>query len=447
MTVSHTASFNPAEVSCVGPPVNPTPVCFTGTTTQTWVLRPDLKFHDGLPVLADDAAYSILASRDVPAALLSPFVSNVATHTCNVALVAGACPAANLVLIPGASAVGNPASSRTLSVKLILSSPLYELNIGNDIPIIPKHIWQPICGNMPLAAGGGPCSNPAVDPMCPTAPACNTGYFIGSGPWICTGVTGTAAAGHIGGSCDQNADGSLGGQTTSVGGRVLLTANPDYMRGPTRLIGSKYQLFSWADEANTGTVDINDLAKAAVDFCKNPAVFPGPGCPADAYFGNPLLGVPGQVNINDIATIATYFDVSLTSPIAPAQLLNLDPVIDYFDYSMDPASILSSCVQTGVNVVTCYTLSSPSGGEAMTMTDGIGSVSGTEFKTNIVDPYHCGVVATPCPTSPIDQRYFEDTWTFTFTVAPSHLYHIHYTPGTGVNPADPTWCSPPGPCK
>jgi ABC-type transport system substrate-binding protein len=380
MTVSHTANFNPNEVSCVGPPVNPTPVCFTGTTTQTWVLRPDLKFHDGLPVLADDAAYSILASRDVPAALLSPFVSNVATHTCNVALVAGACPAANLVAIPGASAVGNPASSRTLQVKLILSSPLYELNIGNDIPIIPKHIWQPICGNMPLPAGGGPCSNPAVDPMCPNAPTCNAGYFIGSGPWICTGVTGTAAAGHIGGSCDQNSDGSLGGQGTSVGGRILLTDNPNYMRGPTELIGSHYNLFSWADQAITGTVDINDLAKAAVDFCKNPAAFPGPGCPADAYFGNPLLGTPGQVNINDIATIATYFDVSLTSPIAPAQLLNLDPEINYFTFGGD--TFLGCSVI--ITALRCWTLSLPT----TTGTLVIQGCTVTQTRiTTIVDPY------------------------------------------------------------
>jgi hypothetical protein len=334
--------------------------------------------------------------------------------------------------------VGNLASSRTLQVKLILSSPLYELNVGNDINIIPKHIWQPVCGPMPSAAGGGPCSNPAVDPMCPNAPTCNAGYFIGSGPWVCGGVTGTASAGHIGGSCNQNADGSLGGQTTSVGGRVLLTANPDYMRGPTQLGGSRYQLFSWADEANTGTVDINDLAKAAVDFCKTPAAFPGPGCPGDAYFGNPLLGPPGQVNINDIAAIATYFDVSLTSPIAPAQVANLDPVIDYFDFSMDPASILLPGFGCSGSPASCtkWTSSSPLGGEAMTIRlkgPPRGPViTGTEVKTVIPDPYHCGVATSPCPTAPTDQRYFLDNWNFG-TLA-SGVYIITYTPGTGLLP-------------
>jgi ABC-type transport system substrate-binding protein len=433
MTVSHSESISPTEVSCLGPPINPTPVCYTGTTTQTWQLRPDLKFHDGTAVLADDAAYSLLACRDVPCALLAPFVSNIATATCPVALPVspGPCPVAP-TLIPGASAVGNAASSRTLQVKLILSSPLYELNVGNDINIIPKHVWQPVCGPMPLAAGGGPCSNPAVDPMCPNAPTCNAGYFIGSGPFVCTGVTGTAAAGHVGGSCNQNADGSLGGQTTSVGGRVLLTANPNYMRGPTRLIGSNYQLFSWADEANTGTVDINDLAKAAVNFCKNPAAFPGPGCPADAYFGNPLLGVPGQVNINDIATIATYFDVSLTSPIAPSQVLGLDSVIDYFDPTGDTAGIFLGCVVQSATQLACYTDSPPvppplppqcpppwaRSGNQQANCEAM-SIPGLTFASHLrsfADPYHPG--------------YNQDIWLFNGPINPVRgNTNIFWTPG------------------
>jgi hypothetical protein len=152
------------------------------------------------------------------------------------------------------------------------------------------------------------------------------------------------------------------------------------MRGPTELIGSHYNLFSWADQAITGTVDINDLAKAAVDFCKNPAAFPGPGCPADAYFGNPLLGTPGQVNINDIATIATYFDVSLTSPIAPAQLLNLDPEINYFTFGGD--TFLGCSVI--ITALRCWTLSLPT----TTGTLVIQGCTVTQTRiTTIVDPY------------------------------------------------------------
>ena len=422
MTVSHSESISPTEVSCLGPPINAVPVCYTGTTTQTWQLRPDLKFHDGTPVLADDAAYSLLACRDVPCALLAPFVSNIATATCPVALPVspGPCPVAT-VLIPGASAVGNAASSRTLQVKLILSSPLYELNVGNDINIIPKHIWAPICGNMPLAAGGGPCSNPAVDPMCPNAPTCNAGYFIGSGPFVCGGVPGTASAGHIGGSCDQNSDGSLGGQGTSVGGRVLLTDNPDYMRGPTELIGSRYDLFSWADQANSGTVDINDLAKAAVDFCKTPATFPGPGCPGDAYFGNPLLGTAGQVNINDIATIATYFDISLTSPIAPSQVPNLDTQIDYFDQGSGNVFLSCSVTTTTTSTATCYTdqLTTTTGESVTINCSTTTTTTTTETKTTITDQTGRILVQFSASIS-------------TVTTGTDCL--IVYTPGTGLAP-------------
>jgi hypothetical protein len=206
------------------------------------------------------------------------------------------------------------------------------------------------------------------------------------------------------------------------------------MRGPTRQIGSNYQLFSWADEGNTGTVDINDLAKAAVNFCKNPAAFPGPGCPADAYFGNPLLGIPGQVNINDIAAIATYFDVSLTSPIAPAQVLGLDSVIDYFDYD-GTGGIGPYCSKQSSTQAVCYTDSPPDQAvcpllparsnaqkdcEAMDAT-GLGFSSyqkdnGLNGAPNIPDPNHAG--------------YFLEVWIFTIT-APG-IHNVHWTPGCNV---------------
>ena len=453
MTISHSESVNPTEVSCVGPPVNPTPVCYTGTTTQTWKLRPDLKFHDNTPVTADDAAYSILACRDVPCALLSPFVSNVITHTCPVALPVspGPCPVAP-VLNAGAFALSSDIHRQTLQVKLILSSPLYEINVGNDINIIPKHIWQPICGSMPLAAGGGPCSNPAVDPMCPNAPTCNAGYFIGSGPWVCGGVPNTASAGHIGGSCNQNSDLSLGGQTTSAGGRVFLSANPHYMRGPTRLVGNNNQYFQWTNEDNkqTTTTDIVDLAKLARYFCTDPTVYPNVvssrhQCPPEGYWGNPLQADPtrpGEVNINDLAFIATYFDMSLTNTADPVVKANLDPVTDYYDYSnnvlsqgMNTASIFLGCL-----TATCYTSSSPSGGEAMTITAPGGSpVAGTRTATTIVDHYHCTAATTPATPCPAGQQYLQATWTFSLTIVPGTPYHILYTPGAGLSPVSYLW--------
>src|SRR4029077_15015790 len=277
MTTSHSSSFNPNEVSCRGT------VCVTGTTTQTWRLRNDVYFHDGTPVTANDVAYTILAYRDIPSANLGPNVANVATA------VGLDC------------ATGLPC--RTLQVKLQNQSPFYELNIGS-LPIIPMHVWAPICGTPPNSASQ--CGNPTFDPMA-------SGLFIGSGPWVCKNVN----TGTVGGSCTQNADGSLGTQFLSTGGKLLLTANTNYMRGPTNLQGSSLQKFSWADKTDDGVVNILDLADAASHF----GAF-------DPYWVNPTISSGSTVNVQDLATVAFYFGHGLTTPFLPSQLISLDPKID-----------------------------------------------------------------------------------------------------------------------
>ncbi len=274
MTTIHSSSFSPTEVSCVG--TN----CVTGTTTQVWHLRNDLKFHDGVQVTADDVVYTILAYRDVPSANLQP---NVATVSSAVSL--------------------NPT---TVQVKLQLQSPFYELNIGS-LPIIPKHVWAPICGSPPSPASQ--CANPFFDPV-------GTGIFIGSGPWLCKNLN----TGAVGGSCTQNADGSIGGQHVSVGGRVLLTVNPNYMRGPANLQGSSLHKLSWADKNDDGVVNILDIGDAALHFGSY-----------DPYWDNPLFGTtPGVVDIGELSTIAFYFDHGTTTPFRPSQLTALDPQVDPF---------------------------------------------------------------------------------------------------------------------
>jgi hypothetical protein len=300
MTVDHSSSFNPTEVSCVSRPTGP--FCVTGTTTQTWRLRPDLFFHDGTHVTAADVAYTILAYRDVPSANFQSAVSSVSSAT-------------PLDCGPGQAC-------KTVQVKLQLQSPFYEINIGT-LPIIPKHIWAPICGNP--ASSSSPCASPAFDPMA-------SGVFVGSGPWVCKSLI----TGAVGGSCSQNGDGSLGGQAVTLNGRILLTANQNYMRGPASLQGSSFQRQSWADKNDAGIVDILDLSQVASHFCVSPQATPlncAPSAP-DPYWSNPLLSPSGYVGINEVAAVAMYFDVGITSPWAPSQLTGLDPHIDPFNFDL-----------------------------------------------------------------------------------------------------------------
>jgi ABC-type transport system substrate-binding protein len=435
MTISHSSTFNPNEITCVGAPVNTVPVCVQGTTTQTWNLRPDLFFHDGAAVTAADVAYSILAYRDVSSISFASLVANVPTDKCTGSLTAtGTCNGA-LQAIPGAegdscpttlglgganpdgSPVGFikpcqataipgsgfgptcPAPCNAVKVKLQGQSVLFNDNIGG-LPILPQHIWQNGansmigCGIMPFPGGGGPCSSPALDSMA-------TGNFVGSGPMMCVSSTG-----HIGGPCT-----STGTQTTTPGPAVLFRAfgctkgqstHCGYMRGPTPLPGSSYQTFSWVDPNNDGAVGLDDLASMAVVFCDDPTVYPSPAtqvgvdmngkpiihhCASDAYWGNPSVvgtvsgcpvadnGCPGAVTATALATIALYYGISLTRPYSPGVVTNIDPNLDYYDYTGLGGGVFYGCPPSSVTVggtttsFTCYSDSPPGGVESLTVAD------------------------------------------------------------------------------
>ena len=236
MVRTHTSSFNPSETSCsIGQG------CVSGTTTQLWYLRPDLQFHDGTAVTADDVCFSILSYRDVSAALLQPSVINVAT-----------CAALN---------------QGTVQVKLTLTGPFYDNEIGL-VPILPHHVWASAC-NWPVGSPepssavlqSSQCANPADDPMVPLSGS-STNRMIGSGPFECLGVAGTPGPGAVGYSCSKTATGSPGTSANTLGGKLFLTAFDQYYRGPVALQSSKYQRFSWADKFDTGLVTISDIADA-----------------------------------------------------------------------------------------------------------------------------------------------------------------------------------------
>ena len=279
-TTSHSSTFSAA----------------TGLTTQVWHLRNDLKFQDGNPVTATDVAYTIVSYRDVPS---QAFASNTAP-----------------VVSAAGTDCGPGQPCKTLQVVLTGQSPFFELNIGG-LPIVEKALWAPVCGD-PVStnpASPSPCANPAYDPMA-------SGILVGQGPWICKVPAGFPNAGHIGGSCFENADGTLGGQASNTG-KWLLTYNTNYVRccpnGASATSSSLYKI-SYADKNNDGVVNILDLADAAVHFGA-----------ADPYWVNPNIAPGGTVNIQDLATIAFYFGHGITSPFAPSTLNGVDPQIDPFN--------------------------------------------------------------------------------------------------------------------
>jgi hypothetical protein len=292
-TTRHSSSFNPNEVGC-----NSLNGCMTGVTTQLWRLRNDLYFQDGTPLTANDAAYTILAYWDVPSALLQSSVANVVS-------------AAGIDCGPGQPC-------KTLQVKLQGQGALFELNIGG-LPIIPKHVWAPICGDPPVP--GGTCADPTFDPMA-------QGDMIGSGPWQCVVPAGFPNAGRVGGSCavtpapncPPGQPSCLTGQALSSGGQIFLTRYNNFARCcPDDTSTSLYKL-SYADFHNTGIVDITDLANVASNFGTN-----------NAYWCNPNIACTnGLVGVVDLATVAVYFGHGITYPFNPQTLSNVDPQIDPF---------------------------------------------------------------------------------------------------------------------
>jgi len=291
-TTSHSSTFNPSEISC-----NAINGCITGTTTSIWHLRNDVKFQDGTPLTADDVVYTVLSFRDVPAISYSYAVNSVS----------------------GAVAL----DPHTVQVKLQGQSAFSVPNLGS-VPIIPSHIWEPICG--PIVNGGipsgptSPCADASFDPMA-------QGIMIGSGPWQCVVPAGFPNAGHIGGSCTVTNNfpfcqphlSCLSGGGLTPGDQMFLTRNNNFARCcPGDTSSSLYKL-SWADKNNDGQVNILDLADAAVHFGT-----------ADPYWANANIAPGSTVNIQDLATVAFYFGHGTTGPFRPSQLTGLDPQIDPF---------------------------------------------------------------------------------------------------------------------
>ena len=363
MTTSHSASFNPNELGCIPPPSVATPICARGIVTQTWHLRNDVFFHDGFPVNAQDVVYSILTTRDDPSAnafTSAAFVTNA------VAL-----------------------DSKTIQVKLQSNSPYYELNIGS-IPIIPQHLWGPVCGRIsPVSTPGGTvsavtngpasaCADPSFDPLTCTGSlgpvaSCGTsfpdgsflGIFVGSADYVCNNADPAAgtfsghrqAFGKPGGSCVQSGAGALiGGGSFGPDSRALLQGYTSYMRGIRGGQGNSLQKQSWADYNDDGVVNILDASNAAFFFGSS-----------SLYWGHPQYAcspTATTVDICVVSAIVLFFNEGLTAPFGgtnvnpSTQLSMLDPQID--PYSLQLSGTIAclsyqttTTVQTQFELLTC----------------------------------------------------------------------------------------------
>jgi hypothetical protein len=356
MVMSHSSLFNPSESS-----FSPGLGSVVGTTTQIWRLRPDLSFHDGIAVTADDVCFSILTYRDMPSALLQSSVFNVAS-----------CSTIN---------------ASTVQVKLGLTGPFYDDQIGL-VPILPHQVWAAAC-NWPVGSpepssavlAASQCANPNDDPMLPLQGQ-TTGRMIGSGPFMCLGSAVSSAPGVPGGSCVITAIGTAGGSFTDQGYNLLLTAFPQYHRGPVAQEGSRYQKFSWADKFDTGLVTIADIADAALHnrhydpYWASPLYSSSPStCSAT---GGPGTGNLQCVDIGDISTIALHKGIGATDPIPLSSYVGLDPHIDRFGSGVSVTSggfyYLGTTAKTSSSLT--GTIDVPSPGTITSVTAKSGSQTG-----------------------------------------------------------------------
>jgi len=208
------------------------------------VLKPNIFFHDGTRVTANDVKFSLLSFQQ-----------------------AGGSVAGAVADVSDVNVISSPAGQPSIFDVLLLNpSPFAEFNIGG-VPIVPQHIWALDKVTPCTVKGSAACSldttllsGTAADPIV-------NHIFIGSGPFQCVDLV----SGQVGGGCTQTAAGGPGTQAVDVGGKIVLQrtgfgfAGTDplhsYFRG-----SAQWKLWQWADSANIGTVDVlHDLS--AVEAC------------------------------------------------------------------------------------------------------------------------------------------------------------------------------------
>ena len=265
-----------------------------GDTHIIFDLRPNLRWHDGVPLTAEDVRFSILNYRGAPAATLVgavQLVKDVIVHA-------------------------------PLKVEVILQGKSLSHLPNMAVPIIPRHLWD--TDNDGIADPEK--LDPSFDPLA-------AGILIGSGPFVCQSIF-PATLGAIGTGCAKSPDGSMSGESIGPGGTLILqrfdfssSADPfyQYMRSfdsswPNTVSG-QFQEWSWADSNDNSVIDIADLASVASCFG---ITAPDSTCPADAFAYWDVLGTSGLVT-NEVFVVAALFDSAWVAPFPWDTLVNIVP--------------------------------------------------------------------------------------------------------------------------
>ncbi len=278
-------------------------------------LRPDVFFHDGTRLTAQDVKFSILGAQQVGGG--------------SAALVAG---------VSDVTILG----SNLFRINLFKLSPFALVNTGG-VTIIPQHIWASDTTAPCATKGSTQCTvNTNFLSGAPSDPIIN-GREIGSGAWRCV----SQIDGTTGGHCTTPSGGApgSGSQFTSAGDNIILQRNAASTfigTSPSPTGGgldgdayfrtsAKYLQWQWADIFGRGTVDLVDFASAK--GCTNLAAATA-GCghwdtPGATITTSTLAGSTtasssasfggnndGTVNVVEVAQAASWVGISWTFPLA-----------------------------------------------------------------------------------------------------------------------------------
>ncbi len=270
-------------------------------------LRPDISFHDGKQVTANDVKFSLLTLTT------ADFGS--------------------VIDVLDVTILGN----FLFRVNLGHVSAFALSNVGS-IPIIPQHIWASNTTAPCATKGSTYCTVNPTFLAGPTSDPVVYHRLIGSGAWRCVSLQ----DGSIGGGCifSGGVPGS-GTAATGPGDAIVLQRNAAstfigtapsptgggldgdaYFRTP-----AKYLQWQWADIFGKGTVDLQDFASAK--GCTNlPASTSGCGhwdTPGATITSSTLAGSTtasslasfggnndGTVNVGEVAQVAAWFGISWT---------------------------------------------------------------------------------------------------------------------------------------
>jgi len=259
-------------------------------------LRNSLFWHDGAPVTAWDAEFSLLTINSASGCLICPILNPmVGVHVLN---------------------------RFQFDINLKSIGPFTKLGLASTL-IIPGRHWS-TCGeatwDADVASGSVPSScmsvftcitacSPIFDPLA-------GGILIGSGPWMCKNLT----TGIIGGGCS-----STGFQNPPAGGSYTLTRFGAGFPPASSPTGSYFRssglLALWIWTGNTGSLSNDFVNFSQVAFCYNKPLGTT-GC-THWQQGIGASGGSSVIGIHQLSEVAVFFLVSWTHPYLWTDLTNI----------------------------------------------------------------------------------------------------------------------------